>query len=398
MSVKSIFLATVISAIVFVNVVGFTYLSLPASNSFVYLGFQPVGNHLFASRYTFSELMSTLGTEHTTPTGEDQIVEFDENQNVVWQFDQNISYSHSIWLLPNGHILVADCGHNRIIEINYPQKDIVWEWNPTFVNWTKINPAWGSDHYYNNPIAYDWTHLNDVKLHNYTGYTAMLVSLRNWNLVIELNYTAEMLHQGSNESRVIWSYGNYTDTTLLNHQHSPSYASNGNILVADSDNHRVVEINYTTRLQERSYDELHWVRDIRELPDGTFLVTDSDRVIILNQEWDQVTWIYTQDISFPYQSQIVGNQLYISNSFDYTFIIFDLQTGKLVTIGTPTLRSLTIFDAVLLMFLFLGIGALYPQHRAIWIGMILGIVFVLFLQYTVTNAVLYGILMLFHWV
>ena len=52
------------------------------------------------------------------------------------------STPHEIVELANGHLLIADTGYDRVIEVDYPNKNIVWEWKPELINWTRVNPDW----------------------------------------------------------------------------------------------------------------------------------------------------------------------------------------------------------------------------------------------------------------
>ncbi len=151
--------------------------------------------------------------------------------------------------------LISDCDHDRILLIN-SQQQIVWIWDLTKFNWTTINPLWGPTSYYNSPTSVDWSHVNDVKFIpgsalNQT-FDSLLISIRNFNLIVLVNWTAELndIMQGSrygNLNNVYWYFGNNGTFTTLAQQHNPSLLPNGDIVIADSNNNRVIEINRTTK-------------------------------------------------------------------------------------------------------------------------------------------------------
>ena len=240
---------------------------------------------------------------------EHRIFEVDQSGNIVWEFI-GLAQPHEVEYLPNGHILVADTGYDRVIEIDYPSKNIVWEWNPELINWTKVNPEWNGTHYYNNPIIFDWTHLNDVDFKNYSSWSALLISIRNFDMIVEINYTAERLGPSNNPDNIIWYYGDYGNHTLLHRQHNPDYLSDGNIIVSDSENNRILKVNYTTKEVYWSYQGgLNWPRDADELPDGNILITDSlnSRVFEINADSKQIVWSFQGDLINPYEADRLDN-------------------------------------------------------------------------------------------
>lgn len=237
-----------------------------------------------------------------------RIIEINENGKVTWEY-YGLAVPHEILELSNGNLLVADTNFDRVIEIDYNTKKIIWSWKPSKINWTKVNPEWGESHYYNNPIVYDWTHLNDVDFKQYGTWNACLVSLRNFDLIVEINYTAELENPNSAEN-IIWCYGDYLNHSLLYRQHNPDYLSNGNIIVADSTNDRIIEINYTSKeIVWESTLDLKWPRDVDELNNGNFLITDSynNRIIEINKTTEKIIWNFNKDIMIPYEADLLKN-------------------------------------------------------------------------------------------
>jgi hypothetical protein len=234
-------------------------------------------------------------------------VEVNEEGEVVWEM-RGMAYVHEINEMPNGHLMIADTGYDRVFEINYPDKDVVWEWKPEDIDWEDVNSAWDSDHYFNNPTTYDWTHLNDVDFKNYSTWTGMLVSIRNFDLVVEVNFTSARNYSEARADDIVWYYGDYQDHDLLFHQHNPEYIDNGNIMIADSENQRIIEVNYITKDVVWKYDEgLVWSRDCDELEDDRLLITDVDRVFEINKVTKEVLWEYEGELMTAYEADRLDN-------------------------------------------------------------------------------------------
>ncbi len=265
-----------------------------------------------------------------------KIFEVDQYKNVVWEFS-GLAYPHDMEVLPNDHILVADTAYDRVIEINYPNKDIVWSWEPAKINWTEVNPEWIDKpllpHYYLHNFTYDWTHLNNVEFKNYGSYDACLISIRNFDLIVEVNYTAERIGPSNNPDNIIWWYGDYRNVTLISRQHNPIYTSYGTIYIPDSGNNRIIEINMTTNKIIWNYSKgLDWPRGVDKLENGNLLITDSlhNRIIEIEKDSKKIVWSYTRDLIIPYDADRLenGNTL-ISNG--YSGIVYEVnRAGEIV--------------------------------------------------------------------
>jgi hypothetical protein len=137
-----------------------------------------------------------------------------------------------------------------------------------------------ADHYPPYPEAggraTGYTHLNDVDAVD--GGSAFLVSPRNFDRVM-------VVDRETKETR--WTLGAEDDYDVLHEQHNPVLLDRDplTVLVADSENDRVVEYRRTDGGAWElvwSYSRgLRWPRDADRLPNGNTLITDSanDRVL-----------------------------------------------------------------------------------------------------------------------
>ena len=213
------------------------------------------------------------------------IIEMTPDYEVVWNYTiyGPLTHNHEVHdvdKLPNGNYLIADMSQDRVIEVNSTY-DIVWEWRSI-------------DHLVDipEPIPSDWVHLNDVdRLPN--GNT--LMTLRNYDSVIEVNPAGD----------IVWSYGDleFDNTTNSNNHlilwgpHNADRLSNGHTMIADSLNHRILEVDMDCKIVwqiNSSHVNLLWPRDCDKLPNGNILIADSlnNRIIEVNSTYD-IVWEYT---------------------------------------------------------------------------------------------------------
>jgi hypothetical protein len=208
----------------------------------------------------------------------------------VWTEEVPFLDTHDADLLGDGRIAIANmrnydeaAGENRDRVVIYDRHsdEIVWEWRFD----ERYPPRVGGEY------EEDWTHLNDV---DYVPGRGFLLSPRNFDQVILVNRTT-----GEIDLRL----GADGDVSTLKKQHNPDYleseAGRPTILVADSENDRVVEYergpdgwNRTWRVGNRS--TLDWPRDADRLPNGNTLIGDSrhNRVIEVTPEGEVVWEVY----------------------------------------------------------------------------------------------------------
>ncbi len=217
---------------------------------------------------------------------------------------------HSVEPLPSGGFAVADMEYERILIVE--NGSVVWQWHAS--SFYDAPP---------DPTEQDWLHINDV---NHIGDDRFLVSVRNANqlLVIErgegvvevINETPE----GADPDRCgtdgeVADYDDdgavrCGDPATLSRQHNPHWLGDGAVLVADSDNDRVVELH---RTENASWEPvwtvsaagglpLHWPRDADRLPSGNTLISDTwnERILEINAT-GHVQWSTTTDVQ-PYEA------------------------------------------------------------------------------------------------
>ena len=233
---------------------------------------------------------------------------------------------HDANLLPTGEILLTDMDNERIFTVA-PNGTVTWQWN-------------GSERYDAppDPTQTDWLHINDV---DRIGPGRYMVSVRNANQLVVIERGQGVVNvinedkTGSNDANCKQSgqladYGNDSngdvlcgDPELFNHQHNPQYLGPDAILVADSENDRVVELKNRNGEWEVAWGvdsangiEFDWPRDADRLPNGDTLITDTrnNRVVEVTPNgttvWSTKTGIWPYDAErLPYGELLNSGRL-----------------------------------------------------------------------------------------
>jgi len=198
---------------------------------------------------------------------------------------------HDVDRVGDDRLLVADIAADRVFVLNTTSGGVEWEWRAA----TDLSTDSGGQ-------PGDWTHVNDVEP---LADGRVMVSLRNHDRVVFLGPDGDLQRE--------WTLGAEDAYGILYEQHNPDYvpAERGGpaVVVADSENNRVVEYQRDDGQWRRSWtwrdDDLRWPRDADRLPGGHTLVTDSqgDRVLELD-EHDRIVW--QVPIETPYEAERLG--------------------------------------------------------------------------------------------
>jgi hypothetical protein len=205
---------------------------------------------------------------------------------------------HDVDVINDTHLLVGDIGNEAVFIVNTTSGIREWTWTAE-----SDLPITGGGTY-----EEDWVHLNDVE---YLDDGRVMVDLRNQDQVAFVDRQRGIVEN--------WTLGSEDDYEVLREQHNPDYipesAGGPAIVVADSENDRLVEYqrtrgeNGTEARWNRSWlwtdDEMQWPRDADRLPNGNTLVTDTigDRVFEVN-ETGAVVW--TMPVERAYEAERLG--------------------------------------------------------------------------------------------
>jgi outer membrane protein assembly factor BamB len=226
-----------------------------------------------------------------------RVVELDyDSKDVVWEYDwydafPNHHEVHDADRLPSGETAIVDMGNDRAIVVSEDGR-ITWEWSAVehlsegTRFWNEYVPEASAGDYRRRET--DWTHMNDVDL---LANGNFLLSIRNFDVAVEVRRS---------DGRIVAVHGSPGEHATMREQHNPNMLErHGTLLVADSENDRVIEFNTSTGETVWRYDgtgsgqRLAWPRDADRLPGGHTLVTDSRNFRVLEVDEDgEVVWSY----------------------------------------------------------------------------------------------------------
>lgn len=216
---------------------------------------------------------------------------------------------HDVEPLGDGRYLFTDMENERIAI--YGNGEITWEWNASSFYEAPADPT-----------RVDWLHINDVDV---IGEGRYLVSVRNANQVLVIQRgegVVEVINEDQNNPNEpctqhpgIEDYDGDGDVRcgnpeLFDEQHNPQWLGDGAVLIADSENDRIVEVHRNEEdvwepvwsLTEAGGREFQWPRDADRLPNGNTLITDSLNKRILEVEPNgDVVWSYGTEL-YPYEA------------------------------------------------------------------------------------------------
>lgn len=219
---------------------------------------------------------------------------------------------HGVDRIDNNTYIFTDMDAERIVLVDNGTN--AWEWR--------------ASSFYDepdDPTSRDWLHINDVDAIDERRF---LVSVRNANQLVVVERgrgVVEVINEDDGETESDTSCtkdgqlkdfdgdGDVRcgDPTVLNHQHNPQWLGSGAVLVADSENDRIVELH---RVEDGSWQPvwsvekaggvaLDWPRDADRLPNGNTLITDSlnKRVVEVDETGKAVGGIGTGS-DIPYEA------------------------------------------------------------------------------------------------
>jgi len=194
-----------------------------------------------------------------------------ETREREWSETFAIPDAHDVAAINDTHLVVAHKDNynrsagrsdDRVFVYDRTTDTVTWEW--VFREHLSTGLDGGMDE--------DWSHVNDVDV---LADGRLLVSLRNFDQVLVVDRaTKDVVHR----------LGSDGDHDVLHEQHNPDFlvAEDGTptVLVADSENDRVVEYALRNGTWERTWSvgssrSLSWPRDADRLPNGNTLVVDS---------------------------------------------------------------------------------------------------------------------------
>ncbi|MFC4544122.1 aryl-sulfate sulfotransferase [Halosolutus amylolyticus] len=239
-----------------------------------------------------------------------RVVEIDtETDAVVWEYDWYDEFIadhevHDVERLENGETAIVDTGADRAFTVDR-DGEITWEWQAE----EHLTPGTPFYEAYGGPEKEgehdDWTHVNDIdRLENGN----FQLSIRNFDVIVEVDPETD---------DVVDVIGTPGDHDVMARQHNPHRIEAAEtIVVADSGNDRIVELDTASEERVWQYtgppgDRLQWPRDADRLPNGNTLITDTrnNRVLEVNPD-GEIVWQFHDPrgevMPQPYEADRVG--------------------------------------------------------------------------------------------
>ncbi len=216
-----------------------------------------------------------------------EVIEVDPVGQIVWRFAEGLRFVHSAVPTRGGHILIADTTNDRVIEVSH-SGEVVW--------------------------STDGLELSDGSR---LVYPNNALEMPDGNLLITDRNNDRCLIVDRAGS-VIWQY-----TGELKHPHGAEPLPNGNVLIADSDGNRIVEVAPSRKSSplgegepsgdvvwsygDGSPEVLSWPRHARRLENGNTLITDSKNARVIEVTPDgETAWTFGVDYFAKFYYAEVG--------------------------------------------------------------------------------------------
>ena len=244
---------------------------------------------------------------------QNRVVEVNRDGNrIVWEYswyDVFIHWHevHDADRLPSGETAIIDMGNDRAFTVNRGG-EITWEWRarehigPGTPFWDRYVPEGEQAAFRPAGPESDWTHMNDIDA---LADGTLQLSIRNFDVVLGVD---------PDTNEIVSVTGRPGNDAFLSEQHDPNRIEGaGSLLVADSENDRIVEYDLESGERVWGYrgldDPLQWPRDADRLPNGHTLIADSRNFRVLEVNADgKVVWQHSlaEDRGIVYDVDRVG--------------------------------------------------------------------------------------------
>jgi len=214
----------------------------------------------------------------------------------LWTYDASeiggISFGHSA-NIQGDEMILSDTDHDRVV--------IVKAANGMYSQSPSFQVVWNSEE--DTDIQLDYP--NDAEF------------LANGNLLITDKLNHRVIEVNRTSGAIVWQFGETGQTgsgsSHLAGPHNADRLTNGNTIISDSDNRRILEVDPAESIvREFQPGYLNWPRDADDLGDNRLLISDSNngRVIMVDEaggiDWEfEISIIGT--FSQPYEADLLSN-------------------------------------------------------------------------------------------
>jgi len=178
-----------------------------------------------------------------TDQGGQRIIKVDRYRNsIVWQygdgsegsgFNQLYNPADAIAIPEAGQVLICDKGNNRVILVNEADTSIAWQWGANTLN---------------RPVDIDYD----------PNTQEVLITDQGNNQIVKIVAQTDS---------VIWYYN-----TSLNSPSNADFLPNGNVLICDKSNNRLIEVDFNNQIAWQFESELENLEDADRMADNKHLI------------------------------------------------------------------------------------------------------------------------------
>jgi hypothetical protein len=285
-------------------------------------------------------ILGCTQTTQQTPVTPKTVTETPKEQVTPAKTETAVTTTTTITGTSGTLFLVTDTENSRVLEIKV-SGEIVWQYGCNSINSNDYCDYGAGD-----------KQLNKPHFATYDGNNILITDKDN-NRVIEVDHN----------KNIVWSYGGTEGfgDNQLNKPNSAIVRSNGNVLIADGINNRLIEVN-----KDKSIVWKYGCSDLSiagkclygdgpgflrnpnyaiELSNGDLLVTDTEnnRIIELNKS-DDVVWEYKSGLNIPQSANPTDNGIIIAGYRNNNVlevskdkqVVWEMDGLKLPTFATLT--------------------------------------------------------------
>ena len=242
-----------------------------------------------------------------------------------------------------GNLLIVDSDNDRVIEIDATTHTIVWQYqrsvSRTVTNWV-VGPS------------------DAERFHGQTLITARGV-LPGMDPRYPDGYVDSRVFEVNRQGKIHWQYGQTgvagAGPNQLNQPAAAVYSAHTSVLIADQGNHRILHLRRrgrgailifqygTTGVSGSGSNQLNRPASVQRLGNGDYLIADTgnDRVVQVNRHF-QIVWQYgspgdTATLNAPtYACRLSGSKYLITDSGNNRILVVDQAGSTLFAFATSS--------------------------------------------------------------
>lgn len=248
-----------------------------------------LGSVMSAQELSDGSLLITDGGGVDRSLNGGQVIIIDEKDNIIWRYNDNLAFPHSSRLFSDGSIVISDSVNNRVISVDRETKKLVWSSD----QWTSGSGKLS-----------DGTRL---------GYPNNVEEVPGGNMLITDRDNNRIIFVDRN-GNVIFSFEG------IKGPHNGHYLGGKKIIFASAPGNRVAQYDaQTNAIREFVNLELNEPKDVEPLTNGNTLITDSNNNRVIEVDGNnKIVWEYKGGLYGPQSAiRLKNGDTLIVDSFNF---------------------------------------------------------------------------------